>query len=375
LSKIQAKKETSDKYNGIYNKNQNIFTPVQTDKNLKNLFTQQSCELSDINDVDDGQVSYDNDNMFEFMRTSPQAGSLRRKVKTNLYNEKTKPFKFLILPPKRSLSSRNYFAKKSLQVKYNQSVKPGKIQIVHKARPLCVDLLKINQKLKTFSNLNYIDIADEKESEKFKLCSLIIEGIESDDFKEKLDKIILSNIEELKCKINDTVFKHMKVGIIAFKGRNKNKSGKMFNKLIYKPISLQPNDLKVPESLKEIRNYLAKHFESEEKNKLVYSSRVEKLFNEIRKKLRSIDLEDHGLLNFINEKWEIMNISYNRRLEFLNVQLNIDYKKIYYNLEQESESLSEYYFKTEGIYEDIKFREKLKYIISQKIKKSIFIYT
>jgi hypothetical protein len=336
------------------------------DMKFKHLFQ----DLSHIN-IEDNLESLDNEHFSEYLKNDQGQNKLQRarsahKSRNGLYEKKSKPFKFLILPPKRSLSRMRMEVRNTSTNKTNKVTRAKKDNgLTGQGKNICVDLFKVNDKLKTFTHMNFNDADGFDKVNHENETSLIIEENKV-SLKEQLEHLISSNINELKYKINETLFKSEKPGIICYRDRLV-KSTKHIEK--YKCMSLKLYH-SIPISMIDFGRYLINHIESEDKFKIEYLSSESSLLKNIEKKLVAISLHDHGMLKYLIDKWDSIDLSYERRLYVLK-KLIYNPRDIYFYLEKETEALSDYVSKTEALFKDIQYRERLKYQISNKKKRGI----
>jgi hypothetical protein len=209
-----------------------------------------------------------------------------------------------------------------------------------------------------------------------------IEAIDLSQINKKIRKIIdnpkLSpptkvKAEHISPKKEFKNLKEMEINALEKKGNQSPLIKKPSSPLLkgrYEILSLKVEE-STPISLKDFGNFIVRYIEKEENFKLFMENNQTKILNKIRKKFEEKGKSDHCLLDYLMEIWNKINAGYECRFRILEKILKTEDIFIIYNiLDSETEFLTEYLMKTDGIYKQIYEREKMKLKIQAKINRS-----
>jgi hypothetical protein len=148
--------------------------------------------------------------------------------------------------------------------------------------------------------------------------------------------------------------------------------------IIYLPINREINknflslkiEENVPSDLLQFGKYLVKYIEQEENYRLLFDKESKKLKQKIKTTFKKENTTDHCLLDYLFELWDKLEVSFVNRYKILSELARLNAKSIYKSLDKETEALTDYYHKTNTIFQLIKEREKVKLRLQNKSNKS-----
>jgi hypothetical protein len=129
-------------------------------------------------------------------------------------------------------------------------------------------------------------------------------------------------------------------------------------------------DSNIPSDLFQFGKYLIKYIEQEENYRLLFDKEYKKLKQKIKTTFEKENTSDHCLLDYLFELWDKLDISYVNRYKILSELSRLNSRAIYKTLDRETEALTDYYQRTNTIFQLIKDREKLKVRLQNKSNKS-----
>jgi hypothetical protein len=230
---------------------------------------------------------------------------------------------------------------------------------------------KLDLENRSTNNIKVLDtdetiIIPEKKSNAINLKE-INQKLKSSNFKPSNSNIFKQNLDETQENTHNLV-NHCECEEI--KDEPINNKPKVYD-TTFQSLNTNPN---IPSDFLQFGKFLLKYIEQEENYRLLFDKENKKLRMKIKTTFEKETTSDHCLLDYIHELWDKLDISYINRYKILSEMTRLNARAIYKILDRETEMLTDYYQRSNSIFQLIKEREKIKSKIQTKINKSNNIY-